>query len=369
MRFEIKEGINKSKEVELFLREEVDQLVFVINFDKHKISLKRIDPLVREKWHQIMSFLKSRISLVDPDRLRSITVMMPPNSRKGVRTKKVKLLIILFLLLVSENYILVQKTNGFAAVEKDGNYMDVYNIKAALSKYYKRSRPSKRSIYSLLKTSQYEYAFEALKNLTSYRVIDFPHRTDIPHNFYAEKIPSSPYFIGSGSNQSPGEFSPLRNHKKKQTRIEMNQLIKIFDIEDEPDYSDPDEIVELKEPSMEMIESSHNSKYKQLELEDPKFVSNQVPCQTLMKDIQKRSKEVESLKQFPPIQEIGQRNTPLTLKQMPPAPVSVTELLAPEPFSKKQRPPEHPYITRSHSNRRLTRGLVTLVLSVQERVV
>jgi hypothetical protein len=210
--------------------------------------------LIREKWHLIVSFLKSRISLVDPDRLKSITVMLPQNSRSGVRTKKVKLLITLFLLLVSENYILLQKTNGYTAIEKDGYYSTIYNIKASLSKFYKKTKPSKRSIYRLTKTYEKKYEFEALEDLKPYEIhFGFNSR---PQLGAIENVPSTPQIRRSPSNSSINDLSPIlksRSPKKRQTRIGMNQLIKMFQIEDEPQNSQSNEDLS-KVASIEILE-------------------------------------------------------------------------------------------------------------------
>jgi hypothetical protein len=258
VRFEIKEGINKSNGVEIVFREEVGQYVFAINFDKHKLFFKGADPLIREKWHLIQSFLKSRIQLVDPDRLKSVTVILPLNTRSGIRTKKVKLLITLFLLLVSENYILLQKSNGYSAIEKDGKFLDIFNIKATLSKHFRRARPSKRSIYHLQKFQSYGYDFAALSELKPFQeVFKSTPSNRLNNRPVPEPItPVSPLFRRMQSNPSVAENTPLmrsRSPKKRQTRIDMQQLIKMFQIEDEPQVSE-EELIHPKKGSIQEID-------------------------------------------------------------------------------------------------------------------
>lgn len=313
VRFEIKEGVNKSKGVEIILREESEQYVFVINFDKGKLSFKGADPLIREKWHLIVSFLKSRISLVDPDRLKSVTVMVPQNSRSGIRTKKVKLLITLFLLLVSENYILLQRTTGYTAIEKEGVYSSIFNIKAALSKFCKRTKPSKRSIYHLFKTSAKRYDFEALSDLKNYDELEFEVNRKPQRKL--ESIPSTPMIRNSPSENSLTDLSPIYRSKspkkKRQTRIDMQQLIKMFQIEDDPQNSKSKEELS-KALSINIEEDAKPKDEVSIERKNSGIQPYVIPVAET--DAKQKEQNHDSSYNLSPIQEVDKSNISSTMK-------------------------------------------------------
>lgn len=349
VRFEIKEGTNKTKGVEIILREETEQYVFIINFDKGKLSFKGADPLIREKWHVIVSFLKSRISLVDPDRLKSVTVMVPQNSRSGIRTKKVKLLITLFLLLVSENYILLQRTTGYSAIEKEGLYSSIFNIKASLSKFCKRTKPSKRSIYHLFKTSEKKYEFEALSDLKNYDELEFQFNRKPQQRL--ERLPSTPMIRNSPSENSLTDLSPIyrsKSPKKRQTRIDMQQLIKMFQIEDEPQNSKSNEelskAISIEDDGKKKDEPSIERKNSGIK----PFVMNVAET-----DIKQKENNHDSSYNLSPIQEVDKSNISSTNKPS----VSPNNDQQDSSMSKRHNPTDQSIHARS-TMRRTTRAKV-----------
>lgn len=243
VRFEIIDGKNLSKGVEILLREEPEQYVFMIRFDKEKIY-RGSQLIVKEKWGLIVAFIKTQISFIDPERLKSITVMLPKNSDKlNVRNKKVKLLISLFVLLLSEKYILFQKTNGFQALSKEDQILDVYNAKMALSNYLKKSLPSKVKLVNLTLGSGNAYDMDELGLLPTFNIIKKQLNVQMGLPDSKESLPDSALMKPRPSFKFNLnlEHSPVRKVTKRRTKVDVDELIKMFNIADEAPESDEED--------------------------------------------------------------------------------------------------------------------------------
>jgi hypothetical protein len=229
------------------LRQEIDQYVFVIRFDKDKI-VKGSKFLIQDKWNLIANFIKSQIVLVDPERLQSVTVMMPNFSTKNdIKYKKVKLLITLFLLMISDNYFLCQKSNGYIALPREGHHERIFKAKSAISKFYLRSKFTMRKLISQTKSSADSYTFQALDKLPGY--------TDATPYFMPGNLPQivsrdsmsivhtsrrlANHIVSSpGHSPTVGISSARRIMKRKTTRVDVHQLMQMFNIEDDGKESD-----------------------------------------------------------------------------------------------------------------------------------
>ena len=104
---------NKKNFAEISMIEQEDGAVFVICIDKDKLNKPKAAKVVIEKWFLIANFVKDHMSWVDPEKLQKLKVNMPQtSSHSPIRSKKIKLLVALFTLLVTENYVVVQNPFG-----------------------------------------------------------------------------------------------------------------------------------------------------------------------------------------------------------------------------------------------------------------
>lgn len=226
----------------------MDQYVFVIRLDKDKI-VKGNKYFIKEKWNLIAKFIRSQVSLVDPERLQSVTVMMPHfNVKNDLKSKKVKLLITLFLLLISDKYFLLQKSNGYLVLPKNGAQQEIFNAKQILSQYYLKTKFTMTKLIQLTQSTESTYNFDALKSLKPFRGTTFRMYSGLMSPIISRESMSqldSPDYRPDGRistpQQSPMSFSPLRRtNKRLTTRVDVNRLMKIFNIDDDCNESDND---------------------------------------------------------------------------------------------------------------------------------
>lgn len=146
LRFELKHRANKNEAIELGLREEPHQYVIKLDLDNDKLHAGRIRGSSNQ-WRVMCDFLRQRLADLDPSTLKSIQVVLPHGGFKNEQTnKKTKLLLGLLTLLVSEQYLLVQKTQGYRIVPKEGKHLEMCEITDSLRTYYERQAKDTRSL-------------------------------------------------------------------------------------------------------------------------------------------------------------------------------------------------------------------------------
>jgi hypothetical protein len=267
VRFEITDGKNMSgKEADIILKQEQDQYIFMIQFDKEKIY-RDSQHVIREKWAMIVAFIKSQLTFIDPERLKSITVMLPKNTdTSNVRSKKVKLLISLFILLISEKYVVCQKTNGYQVLSREGKVEELYIAKMELSNYLKKQRPSTVKLINLTIGSGTSYNFQELSFLPTYKILQdnynyaqkekMASRDNLSETSPGIK-PRASYKFDLNLFQSP---ALSRKQNKRRTKVDVNDLIKMFNIgaeaeESQEESSSKQTISEKEEGNIQPLES------------------------------------------------------------------------------------------------------------------
>jgi hypothetical protein len=309
VKFEIKDRMNKTKAVQLTLRVETDpdQYVFIMNIDKDKLPVEmdeRGNKINTQKWVLISNYIKGDRKAFDPSKFSSLSVYIPPNSFKNeVRNKKIKNLIQFFSQLIGERYLILQKLTGFQTKEIDGEYRQIYNTKTTLEKFYRESRINREELLELQEIGKPNYSRilgEKIKKVTTFASIGiFAEDNTVyldtsPNLRYQSISPTSgagpiiriqPSDQGSSpankraaiTQQNPAPslgFNRQRALKRKSTVVNIEDFMKVIDMEPEGDEEEEEELDDFQDKILEededMIQDSPASSNKPYKIVDEK---------------------------------------------------------------------------------------------------
>lgn len=269
IRFEVKHRANKNETIELGLKEEPYQYVIKLDLDNDKLHAGRIRGSSNQ-WRVMCDFLRQRLGSLDPITLKSIQVVLPAGGFKNEQTnKKTKLLLGLLTLLVSEQYLLVQKTQGYRIVPKEGKYLEMCEITNSLRTFYDRQAKDTRSL--LLSELEEPIGY-------SYLVEDSSQPTDDAIKFLSVNLKNrNRFFELNRTTPDPGYFDLDESMQARRSQIKKIGVMPTIRLNPVSSVGSEKEAKPetVPEGSVEVFEEKIKSKRDTLNVKDSqqKFVS------------------------------------------------------------------------------------------------
>lgn len=216
LRFEVKQKTNKSEPIEIGFRQEPGQYVIKLQLDNDKL-LEGSANKSGNQYRALSQFLKGQLGGLDPAALKSVQVILPLQGFKNEQTnKKMKLLLSLLTLLVTEKYLLIQKLQGYRIVPKEGQFLDMCEIRELLQSYYEKTAKDMRSLILPEQVETFGYG---------YLIEDSSQPTDEAIKFLGANLkPRNRFFELNRTTQSPGQYELDESMQARRSQIKKKGL-------------------------------------------------------------------------------------------------------------------------------------------------